>query len=89
LLTVQELRWLGRTTREKKDCRIYDSCDDKQYIFGTGFTVGKYWRSRETDLSLLIKERVHLESEVNLKIKAASSVPMLQWRKRVKERMNL
>jgi hypothetical protein len=34
---------------EKKDCRIYDSCDDKQHIFGTGFTVSKWWRSRESD----------------------------------------
>jgi len=40
-------------------------------------------------LSLLIGERVCLELEANLKIRA-SSVPMLQWRKRVKEkRMNL
>jgi len=49
LLAVQEVKWIGRNTIEKKDCRIYYSCDDKQYIFRTGFTLSKCWRSREID----------------------------------------
>jgi hypothetical protein len=37
---------LGRSIIEKKHCTIYDSCDDKQHIFGTGFVVSKRIRSR-------------------------------------------
>jgi hypothetical protein len=31
LLKVQ-VRWLRRSTIEKKDCRIYDSCDDNIFL---------------------------------------------------------
>jgi len=41
LLPIQEVRWLGRSIIEEKDCTIYYSCDDKQNIFGTGFIISK------------------------------------------------
>jgi len=41
LLPIQEVRWLGRSLIEEKDCTVYYSCDDKQNIFGTGFIISK------------------------------------------------
>ena len=41
MLAIQEVRWLGRSIIEKKDCTVYYSCDNKQHIFGTGFIVSK------------------------------------------------
>jgi len=88
LLAVQEVRWLGRSTREKKGCRIYVSCDDNTFLEQALLLVNA-GDQEKLILSLLIEEHVCLELEVNLKIRA-SSVPMLQCRKRVKERrMNL
>ena len=43
LLSVQEVRWLGRSIIEK-DCRIYYSCDEEN-IFGLGLIVSKHIRS--------------------------------------------
>jgi len=79
LLKVQEVRWLGSSTIEKKDCRIYDSCDNI-FLEQALLLVNAGDQEKLIFLSLLIGERVCLESEVNLKIRA-SSVPMLQWRK--------
>jgi hypothetical protein len=79
LLKVQEVRWLGRSTTEKKDCRIYDSCDDNIFLEQALLLVN-VGDQEKLILSLLIRECVCLELEVNLKIRA-SSVPMLQWRK--------
>jgi hypothetical protein len=45
LLAVQEVRLMGMSIIEKY-CRIYYSCDDKENIFGAGFIVNKYIRSR-------------------------------------------
>ena len=41
LLPIQEVRWLGRSIIEEKDCTVYYSCYDKQNIFGTGFIISK------------------------------------------------
>jgi hypothetical protein len=38
LLAVQEVRWQGGSIIEK-DCRIYDSCDDDDNIFGAGLLL--------------------------------------------------
>jgi hypothetical protein len=45
LLAVQEVRWLGRSIIEK-DCKIYNSCDNEENVFGAGFIVSKYTGSR-------------------------------------------
>jgi hypothetical protein len=79
LLKVQEVRWLGRSTTEKKDCRIYNSCDDNIFVEQALLLVNA-GDQEKLILSLLIGGHVCLELEVNLKIRA-SSVPMLQWRK--------
>lgn len=41
MLPIQEVRWLGRSIIEEKDCTVYYSCDDKQNIFGTDFIISK------------------------------------------------
>ena len=45
LLAVQEVRGLGWSIIEK-DCRIYNSCDEEENIFGAGYIVRKRIRSR-------------------------------------------
>ena len=38
---VQEMRWLGTGTIEKKDWIIFYGCDAKEHKFGTGFVIHK------------------------------------------------
>jgi hypothetical protein len=86
LLAIKEVRWLGRSIIEKKDCTAHYSCDYKQHIFGTGFIVSKSIRLIIDFKPLDRRMCVCLELQVNLKT-TATSVPMHQQRKRVKEKV--
>jgi exonuclease III len=39
LLTMQEIRWLGNGTLEKKNCVIFYSCNPVRHVLGVGFYV--------------------------------------------------
>jgi len=40
LLALQEVRWLGNCTLEKKNCAIFYSCNPVRHVLGVGFYVG-------------------------------------------------
>ena len=39
LVALQEIRWLGNGTLEKKNCLIFYSCNPVRHVFGIGFYV--------------------------------------------------
>jgi exonuclease III len=41
IVALQEIRWTGSGILEKRDCTHFCSCDNKDYILGTGFLVSK------------------------------------------------
>jgi exonuclease III len=38
---IQEMRWIGSETIEKKKWIIFYSCDNKEHKLGTGFVIHK------------------------------------------------
>jgi hypothetical protein len=86
LLAVQEVRWLGRSIIERMYCIIYYSCDYKQHFFEQASLLVNILDQDYFILNLLIGECMWSELEGNLKI-IASSVHMLQQRKRVTEKI--
>ena len=45
LVALQELRWLGNGTLEKKNCVIFYSCNPVRHVFGVGFYVNSRFLS--------------------------------------------
>jgi hypothetical protein len=45
LVTLQEIRWLGNGTLEKKTCVIFYSCNPVKHVFGVGFYVNSRFLS--------------------------------------------
>jgi exonuclease III len=37
LVALQEIKWLGNGTLEKKNCVIFYSCNPGRHVFGVGF----------------------------------------------------
>lgn len=63
ITAIQELRWLGKGVREKKDHIVFYSCQKKSHMFGTGFIVNKkgkhlildFWAKSHRTCKLQIK----------------------------------
>jgi len=45
LVALQEIRWLGNGTLEKKNCVIFYSCNPVRHVFGVGFCVNSRFLS--------------------------------------------
>jgi exonuclease III len=45
LVALQEKRWLGNGTLEKKNCVIFYSCNSVKHVFGVGFYVNSRFPS--------------------------------------------
>jgi hypothetical protein len=40
-VALQEIRWIGKGTMQKREWDLYYSCHETENIFGTGFLVNK------------------------------------------------
>ena len=45
LVALQEIRWLGNGTLEKKNCVTFYSCNPVRHVFGVGFYVNSRFLS--------------------------------------------
>jgi len=45
LVALQEIRWLGNGTLEKKNCVIFYICNPVRHVFGVGFYVNSRFLS--------------------------------------------
>jgi hypothetical protein len=52
VLAVQEMRWVGQSILEKKECTICYSCHKSLPQFGTGFIINKNIRHLVIDLGV-------------------------------------
>ena len=53
VLVIQEIRWLGTGILDKKDSRLYYSCQEKIHYFGVGFIVSKRLRNAVIDFQTI------------------------------------
>jgi hypothetical protein len=91
ILAVQEMRWVGQSILEEKECTIYYSCHKSLHQFGTGFIINKNIRHLVIGFQLINMRIYKTERKISSpcsdrgkEIKMKRMLSMKSWKKHVK-----